>query len=72
MKPQVHACVSCGTAYDPTSQGPCPGCRRHPHLENNYNHDCEWCGSVRFPPRNSHLDVFEPIGTGWRRAKKAL
>ena len=67
----VHTCAFCSTLYDPTSQGHCPGCGRHPHLDGDCDHDCEWCGSVSFPPKDGYLDLFQMVGmTSWRRVEK--
>jgi rubredoxin len=69
---RAYTCTLCRAIYDPTSQGHCPGCRRHPHLENDCDHDCDTCGSVLFPPKDGYLDVFQPIGaTLWQRRMRA-
>jgi hypothetical protein len=69
----AYTCARCSTIYDPSSQaqGHCPGCGRHPHLGESCDHDCDDCDSVRFPPRDGHLDTFQPAGsTSWRRVPR--
>ena len=66
----VYTCGHCWTTYDPTHGG-CPACGRHPHLEDDCDHDCDTCSSVLFPPKDGHLDVFRPAGTTrWQRVVK--
>ena len=67
----TYTCAHCSTTYDPSSQGPCPRCGRHPHLDDRCDHDCDECDSVSFPPRNGHLNLFQPAGsTQWRRVAR--
>ena len=67
----VYTCGQCWTTYDPRS-GHCPECRRHPHLEDECDHDCDACSSVLFPPKDGHLDVFQPVGaTRWQRVVRS-
>jgi hypothetical protein len=67
----AYTCALCRAIYDPTSQGHCPGCSRHPHLDEDCDHDCDECSSVLFPPRDGHLDLFQPTGTKrWRRVPR--
>ena len=68
-----YTCGRCWTIYDPTSQsqGHCPGCGRHPHLEGDCDHDCDTCSSVLFTPKDGYLDLFQPAGAArWRRVMK--
>ena len=68
----AYSCAQCPTIYDPTTQGHCPRCGRHPHLEHECDHDCDACSSVLFPPKDGHLDMFQPIGaTRWQRSAKS-
>jgi len=67
----AYICMRCGTIYDPSSQGYCSGCMHHPHLGDDCDHDCDGCDSVRFPPKNGHLDLFELTGMlTWRRVPR--
>lgn len=67
----AYACALCPTTYDPTSQGHCPNCGRHPHLGDECDHNCDMCSSVAFPPKDGYLDLFQPVGsTGWRRVQR--
>ena len=67
----AYTCGRCWTIYDPASQGHCPVCGRHPHLEDDCDHDCDWCSSVAFPPVNGHLDLFAIVGTShWKRVPR--
>ena len=75
IRQHVYTCGRCSVHYDPATQGCCPGCMHHPHLEDECDHDCDSCSSVLFPPINGHLDVFEPVGAAesrrWRRAARS-
>lgn len=66
----AYTCALCSTIYDPSAQGHCPGCGRHPHLEGDCDHDCDHCSSVLFPPKDGYLDLFRPSGAHWRRDEK--
>lgn len=65
----AYTCVHCSTIYDPTSQGHCPGCGRHPHLEGACDSDCDECDAHRLPPANGYLDRFALVGGAWQRVK---
>lgn len=49
LEKKRYVCRSCGAAYR-RQDSSCPGCGRHPHLEDSCDHDCDWCDSVAFPP----------------------
>ena len=71
MTKHAYTCGQCWTIYDPTSQGHCPGCSRHPHLDDDCDHDCDTCSSVLFPPKDDHLDLFKPVeASRWRRVER--
>jgi len=67
----AYTCGLCSTIYDPATQGHCPGCGRHPHLEDDCDHDCDRCASVLFPPKDGHLDLFQPstASSRWQRVR---
>ena len=68
----AYTCAYCHTIYDPTSQGHCPRCGRHPHLDNDEcDHDCDTCSSVLFPPKDGYLDLFQLAqAKRWKRVMK--